>query len=397
MCSGRGFQGCVQAAAWAKLGAGFLTHEAILSEKKREPRVEAAFRVRYKSMDDLVVAYSKNLSRGGLFLRTKKLLPVDSTVRLHLDIPDGGEAISMPCRVAFVRDDTDWGAVGQASGMGIEFLEPNEEVRDRVERFLAECTESDEKPESKPGRKLKVLVVDDDDAYTDVAAERFRARGDEVITAKDGLDALAVCIKEPPDLILCDVNMPRMDGWQFLRMVRSRPTLKGIPFLFLTTLAEESDRLKGYRLGVDDYVTKPYKPSEVEVRADQALLRAKRSRQPEQDSGSLRGDLEQVGLPAVLSFLEMEKKTGVVQIEGEMEARLVVHNGTPLRVDRKDANRESADEVTAQEREYFHKLLDLRHGRFEFMVTDVTTEDHLKSSITALLLEHARLSDEGRR
>jgi len=377
-----------------------LTIEAILpDQKKREQRVEAAFRVRYKSMDDLVVAYSKNLSRGGLFLRTNKFLPVDSTIRLHLDIPDGGEPISMPCRVAYVRDDTDWGSVGEASGMGIEFLEPNEEVRERVEQFLAECTDSsrDAKPQSKPGRKLKVLVVDDDDTYADVAAERFRARGDDVTLAKDGLDALAACIKEPPDLILCDVNMPRMDGWQFLRMVRSRPTLRGVPFLFLTTLSEESDRLKGYRLGVDDYVTKPYKPSEVQVRADQALLRAERSRQTNQDSGSLRGDLEQVGLPAVLSFLEMEKKTGVVLITGDVEARLVVHQGTPLRVDRKDVSRESMDDNTAKERVFFHKLLDLKQGRFEFMATDVTTEDHLKSTITGLLLEHARLSDEDAR
>src|SRR5262249_14227382 len=151
--------------------------------------------------------------------------------------------------------------------------------------------------------------------------------------AHDGIEALALCIKQPPDVILCDVQMPRMDGWQFLRVIRARAGLEKVPFLFLTTLGSEADRLKGYRLGVDGYIPKPYGPAEVVARADRAIARAERSGSSEPESSILRGDLEQVGLGSLLSFLDLEKKTGVVRIAGREEARVYLRGGSVMRVE----------------------------------------------------------------
>lgn len=342
-------------------------------------------------MDDLVIGYSKNLSKGGLFLRTEKFLPVDTLVRLHIELPDGGGEITVSCRVAFVRDATDWGSVGQPPGMGIQFLETETDAKERVEKFIAECATQEEPTVESRKKPLDVLVVDDDEPYCTVASEPFRARGDTVRIAHDGIEALAQCLKRAPDVILCDVQMPRMDGWQFLRLVRARPALAAVPFVFLTTLQSEEDRLLGYKLGVDDYIAKPYKPREVVARCDRAVARAERSKKSDRPRATLRGDLQQVGLASVLSFLELEKKTGVLVVSGATSASIWIRDGSPLRVEGEIAVGPSAPEGP---RGRIFALLDLPTGTFEFGAQSVDGRDELNTTFTSLLLEHARRQDE---
>jgi DNA-binding response OmpR family regulator len=283
--------------------------------------------------------------------------------------------------------------------MGIQFLDPNDEARGRIERFIAEFgMRGARAAETAPRKKsIRVLVVDDDAAYCKLAAEPFRDRGDTVAVAHDGIEALAQCIRERPDVVLCDVQMPKMDGWQLLRMVRARPALAEVPFLFMTTLTSEDDRLLGYRLGVDDYIDKPYRPLEVVARADRAISRAARRRETSagtpSDKSSLRGDVEQVSLASVLAFLELERKTGVLEVEGLYQARLFVRDGSLLRVEREVLEHGR----TTGDREAVFELLDWRRGTFEFQAGKVEGEDRLRSNITSLLLEHARLSDEAAR
>jgi len=371
------------------LGCGFDAGEVRLSQEQNRgaDRVEAAFRVRYKTLDDLVIGYSKNLSKGGLFLRTPKLLAVDAVVELHIELPDGGGELVTLCRVAFARNAAEAAKSRQPQGMGIQFLDPKDETRSRIERFIAEC--SAELPASeRPSRALDVLVVDDEEAYCEVAAEPFRARGDTVRIAHDGIDALALCLKARPDIILCDVQMPRMDGWQLLRLVRARPVLASVPIVFLTTLTSEDDRLLGYRLGVDDFIAKPYRPQEVVARADRAVARADKASDAAGERGKLRGDIEQVGVPSVLAFLELEKKTGVLTVAGKQTARVHLRTGSPVRLE--------LDGATAGSRwkELLFEVLDRRAGPFEFTSGDIKCADEIKTSVTALLLEHARRRDE---
>jgi CheY-like chemotaxis protein len=197
-------------------------------------------------------------------------------------------------------------------------------------------------------------------------------------------------LSDPPDVILSDVQMPRMDGWQLLRMVRSRQQLSAVPLLFLTTLSGEQDRLRGYRLGVDDYIHKPYEPSEVVARTDRAVVRAEQQRQasvpPESDA--LQGDLEQVSLQSILSFLEIERRTGVLRVGPVVNARIFVKDGRPRRVERYDA---PAD---GESKELLFELLGLSVGRFDFSAQEVSAADEIGMATSALLLEHARLADE---
>jgi CheY-like chemotaxis protein len=158
---------------------------------------------------------------------------------------------------------------------------------------------ADADPQSSRDKPLSVLVVDDDHSSREAAAKPFRDRGDHVRTASDGVDALAACLKAPPDVILSDVQMPRMDGWQLVRIVRSRPQLAQVPMLFLTRLRGEDERLKGYQLGVDDFVPKPSRPRG--ARGPRRPGRAASSALHRPGPKMLRGDLEQVSsLPSLV-------------------------------------------------------------------------------------------------
>jgi uncharacterized protein (TIGR02266 family) len=359
---------------------------------RTSPRVEATFRVCYRSVDELLVAYSSDLSKGGMFLQSDRFLPVNAVLRVQLELEPGAAEIPIICRVVYVRDDKAAQAVGKPAGMGIEFLDLSSECLQLIETFIAEKMGTGEaQPPRVASRRLSVLIVDDDAGCRTLAAQPFRQRGDYVRVANDGFDALALCLKEPPDLIISDVNMPRMDGWNLLRMVRARPTLASVPFLFLTTLSGEEERLRGYQLGVDDYVGKPFRGRELQARVDRIMERTQRNTHALAEKKSLRGDLEQVSLPSVLAFLELEKKTGELLVVGERTAHLYLREGRLVRLD--------VDGVLADAAmlDVVYNVLSWPAGQFELAVRDVPYEDGLQMSITALLLEHARFSDENDR
>jgi uncharacterized protein (TIGR02266 family) len=354
-------------------------------ETRRAQRIAAAFRVRYKSIDELVVALTHDLSRGGLFMRTDRFLPTNAIVRVHLELPGGGGEIAVICRVAFVRAAADAAATGKPPGMGVEFLDLGPERLAELERFVAEHGAKESQPP--PRRALDILVVDDDESVRGSAAGALRRRGDSVREAGDGLGALAACLKKAPDLVLSDVQMPRMDGWHLVRMLRARPSLARVPIVLLTTLTDEDARLTGYRLGADDFINKPVRDDELTLRVDRVVARTLQQYHAH-ERRSLRGDLEHVGLPSVLSFLSLEQKTGVLLLVGDSTARVFLRGGQPLRVEIGDTPVAGSDDPALQ------TLLGWRQGQFEFATQEVACNDDLGTTVTALLLEHARRSDE---
>jgi DNA-binding response OmpR family regulator len=134
----------------------------------------------------------------------------------------------------------------------------------------------------------RVLVVDDDPTITDVLARYLTRAGHEVLIASDGADALSLSHSAEPDLVILDVMLPMLDGLEVCRRLRATST---VPVIMLTALGEETDRLAGLEIGADDYVTKPFSPREVVLRA-QAVLRRSRSAQVPHAASVLRdGDL----------------------------------------------------------------------------------------------------------
>ena len=109
----------------------------------------------------------------------------------------------------------------------------------------------------------RLLVVDDDPGLLRAVAETLRAEGYEVTTARRGAEAL-VCVAESlPDLIVSDIRMPGMDGYELVRNLRASARTKLIPIVFLTAKDETADRIAGFRSGVDAYLTKPFEPDEL--------------------------------------------------------------------------------------------------------------------------------------
>ena len=121
----------------------------------------------------------------------------------------------------------------------------------------------------------RVLVVDDEAMLADLLAQALRHEGWETATAKDGLDALAKASSFHPDIVILDVQMPRMDGLETLERLRARDP--ELPVLFLTARDAVADRVRGLRAG--DYVTKPFDLDEVAARVEALLRRAGRTQQ----------------------------------------------------------------------------------------------------------------------
>ena len=239
-----------------------------------------------------------------------------------------------------------------------------------------------------------VLVADDDAWILRMVSTVLEKRGYQVETAGDGEEAMTRAIARPPDLLITDVMMPRMDGWTLVKVLRSRPELAHLPVIFLTALSSEDDRIRGFRLGADDYVTKPFRFEELDLRVAKTLRRTQASVQEarEQLGGAgLRGDLSQVGLSSLLILIEMERKTGLLQLRAPngLSAQVLVRDGKVVH-----ARLDSADDPVDAECIYY--LLTWGAGDFEFVMCLVEGSDRVNVSTTHLLMEGARLMDESR-
>lgn len=118
----------------------------------------------------------------------------------------------------------------------------------------------------------KLLIVEDDFSLRDIYSARLVAEGYDVVTASDGEEALAVAVREHPDLIILDVMMPKISGFDVLDILRSTPDTKKTKVIMMTALSQDSDRQRGEALGVDKYLVKSQVTLEdVVVAAKQAL------------------------------------------------------------------------------------------------------------------------------
>lgn len=129
-------------------------------------------------------------------------------------------------------------------------------------------------------QQIKILVIEDDEDIRTVVATRLKRAGYETTIASDGKDGLRHFYADRPDLVVLDIAMPVMDGWQVLERLRE---VSDVPVLILTAATQERDKLRGLRSGADDYITKPFSGEELLDRVEVAL---RRSGSPEGDSGS---------------------------------------------------------------------------------------------------------------
>lgn len=118
---------------------------------------------------------------------------------------------------------------------------------------------------------MKIFVVDDEKLIRDVVREYLENSGYEVFEANNGFDALKLLLKNHYDLLVLDIMMPQMDGFN---MLKNLPADKLIPTIVLSARGEEYDKLTGFDLGIDDYITKPFSPKELLARINAVLSRS---------------------------------------------------------------------------------------------------------------------------
>jgi DNA-binding NarL/FixJ family response regulator len=124
----------------------------------------------------------------------------------------------------------------------------------------------------------RLLVVDDDASLLLAVSETLRAEGYVVVTARRGREALVLVAERVPDLIISDIRMPGMDGYELARSLRSAPHTRLVPIVFLTAKDDTADRIAGFRAGVDAYITKPFEPEELVAIVAGILDRVQRTR-----------------------------------------------------------------------------------------------------------------------
>ncbi len=127
-----------------------------------------------------------------------------------------------------------------------------------------------------PKNTKRLLLIDDDPNLILLVRDYLEFRGYEVITAENGKLAWQVLEQTTPDLIICDIMMPEMDGYAFVDKLRQDSKLKWLPVIFLSAKGQTHDRIKGLNTGADVYIVKPFEPEELVAQVESSLKQAER-------------------------------------------------------------------------------------------------------------------------
>lgn len=172
----------------------------------------------------------------------------------------------------------------------------------------------------------KILVVDDDIAINELIKVNLELYGYKVVQAFDGIKGFALCKQEKPSLVILDVMMPEVDGFTVAQRIRKNEETQNTPILMLTALSELNDKVKGFNIGIDDYLVKPFEMEELQVRV-RALL--KRSNQIPESAATR--ELLSLGeitlLPEVYSVKINEKTAKLTPIEFDIFNLLFQNHG----------------------------------------------------------------------
>jgi signal transduction histidine kinase len=165
--------------------------------------------------------------------------------------------------------------------------------------------------ELSPGR---VLIVEDEEELAELLEFNLRRQGFVTSIAYDGLSACRLIGSEEPELILLDLNLPDIDGWEICRMIRSQPAMKNaqVPIIMLTAMGTPADRVRGIELGADIYLSKPYSIKEVLLQVRQLITRRRRQQEMEDELGQLQETMEKENAWQQMLFHELRNQLLVI-------------------------------------------------------------------------------------
>jgi CheY-like chemotaxis protein len=240
-------------------------------------------------------------------------------------------------------------------------------------------------------KTVKLLLAEDNPMVRDLVAKGLE-HFCEVSIANDGADALLKVVDEPPDVILCDFNMPGLNGRQLFEKLRSREATRHIPFLFMASRSDIEERLRPLVEGAEDFIAKPFLLKDLVRSAKKVVDRLLLEKLQKQASrpGVIQGRLEEMSMIDLMQSLEMGQKSCRLQVQkGSDRAELYFASGQC-----RDAK---LDKLTGDDAVY--KILLWNEGEFEidFNAANASTATTTTRSTTGLLMEAMRLMDEANR
>lgn len=175
--------------------------------------------------------------------------------------------------------------------------------------------------------KQKLLVVDDEKDILTLLEYNLEKAGFKVISAQDGPEAINVAKREMPDLIILDIMLPSMEGTEVCKIIKREETTSHIPIIMLTAKGEEVDKIVGFELGADDYITKPFSPRELILRVRAVLKRGSEKKDKTTiNAGPITIDIDRSmvtvdGRPLRLTATEFKLLVALVRSDGRILSR----------------------------------------------------------------------------
>ncbi len=238
--------------------------------------------------------------------------------------------------------------------------------------------------------KRNLLLVDADARSVRVLEVSLKQAGYMVTVARDGLDALDKLRQCPPDLVITDTRLPRLDGYALVRKMKEEPDTTAIPALFLTNQRSVEDKIRGLELGVEDYLTKPIFVRELLARvhvifarkAQEALTQARST-----VTGRTRfsGAIQDMGVVDLLQTFEVSRKSGILHLtSGLMKAHIFFREGKVI----------EAELGVLRGEEAIYRALIWQNADFEVEFGEVDHDDVIGTTTQAILMEGLRRADE---
>jgi CheY-like chemotaxis protein len=321
----------------------------------------------------------QDLSRTGMFVQLSRPIAVGS--RIHIALQHEGRRVITGGRITHLLAPPDALRLGRYPGVGIAFRE----AMDPADQLFAIAIDQLCRTQraSAPSLGLHAVIADPDARFLSRISNAMSEAGFSVATASTGMEAVAACLRQRPDVVVVARDLPVVDGFRVLDTLAQDPSLAAVPVI--VTSDDLNDLAPAFDRGALDFIAKPYTTLELIVRSRRLAVASPRPT----DRVVLAGTLNELGLPALLMMLELERKSGRLALTGEHVAWIDISEGKIV----------GAGSATGQKdtRAIVMDLLSWTHGTFELTNVAGPYDTDSTIGITPLLLAHACAYDEALR